>query len=100
MSTTTIKSRGTVTIDVETCKGCELCIPACPPRVLTMSTDGEPLGYRYPSCTPAAPGCAACLLRLPRLRASRCSGSTSRSTSREVGTRRRMTATGATAERG
>ena len=29
-----IKSRGTVTIDVEHCKGCELCIPACPPRVL------------------------------------------------------------------
>ena len=30
----TIKSRGTVTIDVEHCKGCELCIPACPPEVL------------------------------------------------------------------
>ena len=27
----------TVTIDVETCKGCELCITACPPRVLVMS---------------------------------------------------------------
>jgi len=40
MSRTTqlVKTRGTVTIDVETCKGCELCIPACPPKVLEMST--------------------------------------------------------------
>ena len=30
-TTTSIKSRGTVTIDVEHCKGCDLCIPACPP---------------------------------------------------------------------
>ena len=29
---TTIKSRGTITIDTDTCKGRELCITACPPR--------------------------------------------------------------------
>ena len=34
MTTQTIKSRGSVTIDVEQCKGCELCIPVCPPNVL------------------------------------------------------------------
>ena len=26
-----VLTRGTVTIDVLTCKGCELCIAACPP---------------------------------------------------------------------
>ena len=63
----TITSRGTVTIDVEPCKGCELCIPACPPRVLTMSTPTNHMGYRYPELHPGCTGCAACLLRLPRL---------------------------------
>jgi 2-oxoglutarate ferredoxin oxidoreductase subunit delta len=46
--TTLIKTRGTVTVDVETCKGCELCIPACPPKVLEMSTAVNKKGYRYP----------------------------------------------------
>ena len=32
-----IVTRGTVVIDVEACKGCDLCIDACPPRVLTMT---------------------------------------------------------------
>ena len=40
-ATKTIKSRGTVTIDVEHCKGCDLCIPACPPGVLAMSTNAS-----------------------------------------------------------
>ncbi len=53
--------RATVTIDVELCKGCLLCIPVCPPRVLVMSETVNRKGYRYP----AAPG------RLHRLRALR-----------------------------
>ena len=45
----TVTVRGTVVIDVEACKGCDLCIDACPPRVLEM-TDHEvnTRGYRYP----------------------------------------------------
>lgn len=57
---TTIMSRGTVTIDVEHCKGCELCIPACPPAVLTMSRSVNRLGYRVPQLHPGCTGCAAC----------------------------------------
>ena len=53
-------SRGTVTIDVEHCKGCDLCIPACPPEVLTMSTAVNRMGYRYPELHPGCTGCAAC----------------------------------------
>jgi 2-oxoglutarate ferredoxin oxidoreductase subunit delta len=61
----TITSRGTVTIDVETCKGCELCIPACPPRVLSMSQELNHLGVRYPRLHPGCTGCAACLMVCP-----------------------------------
>jgi len=55
-----VLTRGTVTIDVEACKGCDLCIPACPPRVLVMSEDLNALGYRYPRLLPGCTGCQAC----------------------------------------
>ena len=61
---TTIKSRGTVTIDVEHCKGCDLCIPACPPGVLAMSTAVNHMGFRYPELYPGCTGCAACFRAL------------------------------------
>ena len=60
-----ILSRGTVTVDTARCKGCELCIPACPPRVLTMSTAVNQMGYRYPELHPGCTGCAACLYVCP-----------------------------------
>jgi len=62
---TTIKSRGTITIDVDTCKGCELCITACPPRVLSMTEEVNHFGYRYPQLNPGCTGCAACLMVCP-----------------------------------
>jgi 2-oxoglutarate ferredoxin oxidoreductase subunit delta len=59
------KSKGTVTIAVEACKGCELCIPACPPDVLSMSNEVNHLGYHYPVLADGCTGCAACLLICP-----------------------------------
>jgi 2-oxoglutarate ferredoxin oxidoreductase subunit delta len=58
-------TRGTVTIQTELCKGCELCIPACPPEVLFMSEEVNSSGYRYPKLTPGCTGCRACLLVCP-----------------------------------
>jgi 2-oxoglutarate ferredoxin oxidoreductase subunit delta len=60
-----IESRGTVEIQTELCKGCELCVPACPPRVLSMSTDRNILGVPYPELEPGCTGCGACLLVCP-----------------------------------
>ncbi len=58
-------SRGTVRIDVEGCKGCELCIPACPPQVLVMSSERNKMGAPYPELLPGCTGCGACLLVCP-----------------------------------
>ena len=61
----TVESRGTVAIAVERCKGCELCIPACPPGVLSMSEQHNGLGVPYPELRPGCTGCSACLLVCP-----------------------------------
>lgn len=36
-----------VVIDRDCCKGCELCIEACPNSVLVMSDDFNSSGYHY-----------------------------------------------------
>ena len=49
----TIVTRGTVVIDVEACKGCDLCIEACRPGVLVMTEhERNSRGYRYPQLLP------------------------------------------------
>lgn len=58
--------RGTVKIDIETCKGCELCIEACPQDSLQMSKGINTKGYHYAvlvqdNCT----GCVNCALVCP-----------------------------------
>jgi 2-oxoglutarate ferredoxin oxidoreductase subunit delta len=53
-------TRGTVVIDPEACKGCELCIEACRPGVLSMGTDVNSRGYRYPVLRPGCTSCRAC----------------------------------------
>lgn len=58
--------RGTVIIDGEICKGCELCIVACPQESLALSKNINKQGYRYAeliqdNCT----GCINCALVCP-----------------------------------
>ena len=58
--------RGTVQIDIETCKGCELCTEACPQDSLALSKEINKIGYHYAvliqdNCT----GCVNCALVCP-----------------------------------
>jgi 2-oxoglutarate ferredoxin oxidoreductase subunit delta len=58
--------RGTVHFDIETCKGCELCIEACPQESLELSPNINAQGYHYAvlvkdNCT----GCVNCALVCP-----------------------------------
>lgn len=58
--------RGTVIIEKEICKGCELCIIACPQSSLALSININAKGYRYAelvqdNCT----GCINCAIVCP-----------------------------------
>lgn len=60
------ESRGHVVINTEECKGCSLCIEACPPKVLYLSekfnTHGyHTLVYKGEGCT----GCGVCFYACP-----------------------------------
>ncbi len=55
-----VSLHATVTIDRELCKGCLLCIPVCPPRVLVMSEAVNRKGYRYPILHDGCTGCELC----------------------------------------
>lgn len=50
--------RGSVAIGADECKGCALCVEACPPRVLRLSARLNPYGYHPAEYTGS--GCTAC----------------------------------------
>ena len=41
------KIKGAVVVDAERCKGCELCVVACPMKVLALSGEVNGKGYRF-----------------------------------------------------
>jgi len=60
------KVSGTVKIRVELCKGCEICIDACPQDCLILSQELNQQGYHFAqlsddTCT----GCVNCALVCP-----------------------------------
>lgn len=60
------KIRGDISIDIEKCKGCELCVVACPQDAVALSNDINKQGYHYAVliedvCT----GCTSCSLVCP-----------------------------------
>jgi 2-oxoglutarate ferredoxin oxidoreductase subunit delta len=50
--------RGSVTINVDECKGCRLCVEACPPQVLRLSAELNRYGYHPAEYLGS--GCTAC----------------------------------------
>lgn len=60
------KVKGDIVIDIEKCKGCELCIEACPSDTLDQARQVNSKGYLYivkvnDDCT----GCTSCALVCP-----------------------------------
>ncbi|MBS4034639.1 MAG: ferredoxin family protein [Ignavibacterium sp.] len=59
-------AKGTIKIDAKICKGCELCIIACPQDALALAQQFNDKGYRFVElindvCT----GCVNCALVCP-----------------------------------
>ena len=60
------KRQGHISINIDDCKGCELCISECPQESLKMSKNINKKGYHYAvlkddTCT----GCTNCALVCP-----------------------------------
>ena len=60
------KVKGRVEIDIQRCKGCELCTAACKEKALTLSETINIKGYRYIlSNNELCNGCVNCALVCP-----------------------------------
>ena len=66
MSNAEKRDRGLLRVDTEECKGCGLCVEACPPRLIYLSSHMNHYGYRTAmyagtGCT----GCGICFMACP-----------------------------------
>jgi len=61
------KIKGAIVIDREHCKGCELCVTACPTDVIRMEKEVNGKGYHfaYMENPDACTGCANCAVICP-----------------------------------
>jgi NAD-dependent dihydropyrimidine dehydrogenase PreA subunit len=60
------RDRGQLRMDIDECKGCGLCVEACPPKVIHLGEGLNRYGYRTAiyagaGCT----GCGICFLACP-----------------------------------
>ena len=61
------KIRGAIVVNQERCKGCRLCVVACPTNVLAMSKQVNAKGYNFAVMEneDACIGCASCGIVCP-----------------------------------
>lgn len=61
------KVKGAIVIDLEKCKGCEVCVSACPTNVIDMSKEvnGKGYNYAYPENMEECTGCMNCSIVCP-----------------------------------
>jgi len=61
------KIKGSIVVNIERCKGCEICMVSCPTGTIAMSKEVNSKGYNY--AYPAFPelciGCANCGMVCP-----------------------------------
>jgi 2-oxoglutarate ferredoxin oxidoreductase subunit delta len=60
-------THGSIVVATELCKGCELCVAACPQACMSVSESFNAKGYRFAELKSpdACTGCAACALICP-----------------------------------
>jgi len=61
------KVRGTIVVNVDECKGCELCVVACPTNVIELAKEvnGKGFHYAYMEQPDACTGCVSCAMVCP-----------------------------------
>ena len=59
--------KGAIVVDTERCKGCQLCIIACPQKVIALANKVNLHGYPYVEAVneEACVGCASCGIVCP-----------------------------------
>jgi len=53
------KVKGTIVVDTERCKGCEICVISCPTHVIAMSKEVNGKGYHF-AYLENEEGCTGC----------------------------------------
>lgn len=56
------KVRGAIEVDIEKCKGCGVCVVACPTNVIQLAkqVNGKGYNYAYMEKPEACTGCSNC----------------------------------------
>lgn len=56
-----------IVVDKDRCKGCELCVHACPQQIISMSSELNAKGYFYAVLAdpPRCLGCRICAITCP-----------------------------------
>ena len=61
------KIRGAIVVNIEKCKGCEICVVNCPTQTIRLAKEVNSKGYNYAwAATPEnCIGCANCAMVCP-----------------------------------
>lgn len=61
------KVKGSIVVDIEKCKGCELCVVTCPTKTIALATEvnGKGYNYAYPANPELCIGCTNCATVCP-----------------------------------